>query len=372
MTGVTTRSGAEPLIVMEQVVKIFHTGAGEFPALRGVSAEFYPGELASVVGKSGSGKSTLVNMITGIDHPTSGTVCIGERCVHAMGEGEMSVWRGRNLGIIFQFFQLLPTLTLLENVMMPMDLAGAYPQADRRVRARELLAWVGLEADVEALPAAVSGGEQQRAAIARALANDPPILVADEPTGNLDTAAAERILGIFHQLVAEGKTVLMVTHDRDLARRADRVLLLSDGELIPPRIVEAFPRLPHPRLLWLAHNLQRRQVPPGRPLQASEVGLFLVERGQLNVRLRRADGRSPAVARIGPGGFLSQLDLAAVRASLAGLSSGEGEPLELLTLERDLLEGWLAEAPEQGSLLREARDARSASGQDGAGRERAP
>jgi putative ABC transport system ATP-binding protein len=223
-----------PLIEMESIVKVFKSSAGEFTALKGVTACFYEGEFVSVVGKSGSGKSTLVNMITGIDHPTSGTVKIGDVMVHKLSESKMSRWRGRNLGIVFQFFQLLPMLTLLENVMLPMDFCGVYDPEERADKAMALLEMVDLEDYAHSLPYAVSGGQQQSTAVARALANDPPILLADEPTGNLDSKSAERVFEIFTGLVERGKTILMVTHDPGLASRTGRVLSIVDGELSSP------------------------------------------------------------------------------------------------------------------------------------------
>lgn len=228
----TVEPGAGSLIQMRQIVKTFKTPAGDFTALKGIDADFYPGEFVSVVGKSGSGKSTLVNMITGIDRPTSGEVKIGDTYVHRLNESEMSRWRGRNLGIVFQFYQLLPMLSLLENVMLPMDISRLYTPAERERRALELLDRVGLAAVAHKMPAAVSGGQQQSAAIARALANDPPLIVADEPTGNLDSRAAAAIFELFEGLVAQGKTVIMVTHDPALAQRAGRILRLADGEIV--------------------------------------------------------------------------------------------------------------------------------------------
>jgi putative ABC transport system ATP-binding protein len=224
--------GSPPLIEMRGIVKIFKSAAGDFTALKGIDACFHQGEFVSVVGKSGSGKSTLANMITGIDHPTSGSVRINGTYVHNLSENDMSVWRGRNLGIVFQFFQLLPMLSLLENVMLPMDFCDMYEASQREQRALELLQLVGLKDYADQLPAAVSGGQQQSAAVARALANDPPILIADEPTGNLDSRAAEGVFQIFTQLAEQGKTIVMVTHDRALARRTHRSLLLVDGELV--------------------------------------------------------------------------------------------------------------------------------------------
>jgi putative ABC transport system ATP-binding protein len=221
-----------PLIVMEDITKIFKTPAGDFMALQDITTCFYQGEFVSVLGRSGSGKSTLVNMLTGIDRPSKGTVCVQGECIQGISESKMSAWRGRNLGIVFQFFQLLPTLTLLENVMLPMDFCNVYAADERPARAMDLLRLVNLENFADKLPAAVSGGQQQTTAIARALANNPPVLIADEPTGNLDTHTADYVFSIFTQLVDQGKTILMVTHDETLAERTDRILRLSDGELV--------------------------------------------------------------------------------------------------------------------------------------------
>ncbi len=226
------RYGNDHLIELRQVVKTYQTAAGPFHALKGVDLRVDPGEFLAVVGKSGSGKSTLINMLTGIDRPTSGEILVGNTAVHTLTEGQMAEWRGRNLGVIFQFFQLLPTLTIVENVMLPMDFCHMYAPRMRQQRAMQLLEQVELADHAHKLPSAVSGGQQQRAAIARALANDPPILAADEPTGNLDSKTAESIFSLFEGLVQQGKTILMVTHDRDLARRVTRTIVLSDGEIV--------------------------------------------------------------------------------------------------------------------------------------------
>jgi putative ABC transport system ATP-binding protein len=231
------------LISLRQVVKTFETAAGSFTALRGIDLQVKPGEFLAVVGKSGSGKSTLLNMITGIDRPSSGEVLVGDKAVHKLNEGQMAVWRGRNIGIVFQFFQLLPTLTLIENVMLPMDFCNTYPARQRQPRALQLLAQVGIADQADKLPTALSGGQQQRAAIARALANDPPILVADEPTGNLDSHTAEAILQLFQDLSRSGKTVLVVTHERDIARWSTRIIKLADGEIVNETTRDRLPTL---------------------------------------------------------------------------------------------------------------------------------
>jgi len=207
-------------------------------ALSGVDLQVDVGEFIAVVGKSGSGKSTLINMITGIDKPTSGEVLVGETPVHTLSEGRTAVWRGRHIGVVFQFFQLLPTLTVIENVMLPMDFCNVHTMRERPERAMDLLEQVGIAGHAHKLPSAVSGGEQQRAAIARALANDPPIIAADEPTGNLDSKTAESVFQLFEKLVDEGKTILIVTHDRDLVRRVTRTVTLADGEIVDEMVRE--------------------------------------------------------------------------------------------------------------------------------------
>jgi putative ABC transport system ATP-binding protein len=219
-------------IDLRQVVKIYEGTAGAFTALKGVNLNVGAGEFVGVVGKSGCGKSTLINMITGIDRPTSGNVIVEGTEVSRLSEGQLAEWRGRNVGVIFQFFQLLPMLTAVENVMLPMDLRGTYDPRERPERARRLLELVGVGDAADKLPAEMSGGQQQRVAIARALANDPPLLVADEPTGNLDSRTANDVFDRFAGLVDQGKTIVMVTHDRDLARRVSRTVTLADGEVV--------------------------------------------------------------------------------------------------------------------------------------------
>lgn len=209
-----------------------YAGAGEgFTALHNISLQLPPGEFTAIVGKSGSGKSTLLNMLTGIDHPSNGSVVINGTDVHTLDESALASWRGRNIGIVFQFFQLIPTLTVVENVLLAMDFVNVIPKSGRRSHAEKLLQQVGIGQHGDKLPAALSGGEQQRAAIARALANDPPILVADEPTGNLDSHTSELIQALFRDLVAAGKTVIVVTHDRGVAARFGRVITLKDGSV---------------------------------------------------------------------------------------------------------------------------------------------
>jgi putative ABC transport system ATP-binding protein len=221
------------LIDLNRVEKAYQTPAGDFYALKGIDLQVRQGEFVGVVGKSGAGKSTLVNMVTGIDRPTSGRVRVGTQEVHTMNEDQVATWRGRSVGVIFQFFQLLPMLTCAQNVMLPMDFANLYHSPkERRERAFYLLDQVGIVEQADKLPSAVSGGQRQRVAIARALANDPMFLAADEPTGNLDSKTADAVFRVFEKLVDEGKTILMVTHDRDLASRVTRTVHLADGEIV--------------------------------------------------------------------------------------------------------------------------------------------
>ncbi|MBI2752104.1 MAG: ABC transporter ATP-binding protein [Betaproteobacteria bacterium] len=217
------------MIELQTVSKTYPGAGGGFTALNRVDLKFPAGEFAAIVGKSGSGKSTLLNMLTGIDHPSTGTVVINGTEVHTLDESELASWRGKTIGIVFQFFQLIPTLTVLENVLLAMDFVNVIPKTERQARAESLLKQVGIGQHAHKLPAALSGGEQQRAAIARALANDPPILVADEPTGNLDTGTTEVVQGLFRELIAAGKTVIVVTHDRTATARFGRVITLKDG-----------------------------------------------------------------------------------------------------------------------------------------------
>jgi ABC-type lipoprotein export system ATPase subunit len=222
-----------PIVDLRQVNKTYNTPAGDFYALKGIDFQMQRGEFITVVGKSGAGKSTLVNIITGIDKPTSGEVHVGAYPITEMSEDQVAAWRGLNVGIIFQSFQLLPRLTCAQNVMLPMDFASArHEPKEWRERALHLLDQVGIAEHADKPPTAVSGGQRQRVAIARALANDPMLLVADEPTGNLDSKTADAVLGVFEKLVDEGKTILMVTHDRDLASRSDRIVQIVDGEIV--------------------------------------------------------------------------------------------------------------------------------------------
>lgn len=345
---------AEPaLIEMRGVRRVFHTTAGEFTILKGIDVTIRAGEFVSIVGRSGSGKSTLANMLTGIDHPSSGTVRVGDVYIHKMSESNMSEWRGRELGIVFQFFQLLPMLSLLENVMLPMDFCNMYAQGEREDRALQLLQRVGLEAFAHKLPGAVSGGQQQSAAVARALANDPPVIVADEPTGNLDSKTAESIIQLFEELVTAGKTILMVTHDRLLAQRANRILVISDGELVREPVSRAFPHIPHEQMLALSHGAVEKRLAPGELLLAqgqAAAQYYLVIGGVLETFQPQNGSAESILERTCAG---QELDLLAARQRLgpqAGVRAAGDGPVDLLVFEREQVHGYLSPAADESVL----------------------
>jgi putative ABC transport system ATP-binding protein len=224
-------NGKVPLVQVIEVVKSFRVGSGEVTVLKGISFDIRGGEFVSIVGPSGNGKSTLLNMITGIDRPTDGKVIVTGLEIHKLSENRLAAWRGQHVGIVFQFFQMLPALSLLQNIILPMDFTKKYSRREKHERAMDLLEIVGLADQAHKLPGTVSGGQQQRAAIARALANDPELLVADEPTGNLDTRNANDVFDLFLKLIEQGKTILVVTHDKEIARRVPRTVEIIDGRI---------------------------------------------------------------------------------------------------------------------------------------------
>jgi ABC-type lipoprotein export system ATPase subunit len=353
---------ASPFIELRDVFKVFKTAAGEFPALSGVNLGFERGEFTAIIGKSGSGKSTLINMITGIDHPTSGMVRIGDTELYKMKEGQMAEWRGKNLGIVFQFFQLLPTLTVLENTMLPMDYCKIYDPAERETRAMELLKLVSLEDVADKLPAALSGGQQQIAAIARSLANDPPIIVADEPTGNLDSRTADMVLNIFEELASKGKTILIVTHDPTLVQRATRRVIISDGELVNEQIFHALPSLPHPQMLKLTKLARPRHYDNGVVIArqgGADNGLIIVTRGRVDVTRERFMRKQEVVTTLHPGECVSELDMLEVPPADITFRTVDG-PVEILCISLDQFNQFLAANPKSDKILRDAALANSA------------
>lgn len=340
---------AAPMIELRRVVKTFKNAAGEFTVLKGIDLMLYQGEFVAIVGKSGSGKSTLLNMMTGIDHPTGGQVVVNATDLYErMNESQRSLWRGRNMGIVFQFFQLLPMLSLLENVMLPMDYAHLYDFEERPQRAMELLKLVGLEAQANKLPVAVSTGQQQAAAIARALATDPPLLVADEPTGNLDSRSAQVIIDLFQSLADQGKTIVMVTHDPSLTQRTNRTIIISDGELVNEAVARALPLLNHRQMLAVTKTAQRRRIEAGRTILKREETVdefFIVESGIAEIVLTGKERNDTTVSRLGAGQFFGEIELLRGGKSLASVrASGDG-PVEVLVLPRDAFLNLLKQSP---------------------------
>lgn len=230
--GEVSKNGHKPLIDLRELVKVYQTAAGDFIALNGINLQIYTGEFLGIIGKSGAGKSTLLNLVSGVDELTSGEIMIDGVSLHAMDEDQRATWRAKNMGVVHQSFQLLPMLDLVNNVMLPMDFVGSFHPSESRKRALELLNLVGIEQHAYKLPSAISGGQQQRVAIARALANDPEIILADEPTGSLDTGTADTVFTTFENLVRDGKTIVMVTHDNSLAPRFSRRVHISDGQIV--------------------------------------------------------------------------------------------------------------------------------------------
>jgi len=341
------RNGNEHLIELQKVVKTYETEAGDFTALKDIDLEVDTGEFVAVIGKSGSGKSTLINMITGIDRPTSGEVLVGDTTVHKLSEGKLAEWRGRNVGVIFQFFQLLPTLTVVENVMLPMDFCHMYSMRERRERAMYLLEQVGVAEHAHKLPSAVSGGEQQRVAIARAVANDPPILAADEPTGNLDSKTAESVFQLFERLVDEGKTILMVTHDRDLARRATRTVILSDGEIMEEYLARTLPALTERQLIQATRNLDRQEYTPGSMIVregAPPDRFYIITKGQVEVLVQASNGQELIVARMGSGQYFGEIELLRGGTNIATVRAAPDTGVEVATLDRETFNSVIVES----------------------------
>jgi len=329
---------AEPMIQMQKVVKKFKNAAGEFTVLKGIDLTMRCGEFVAIVGKSGSGKSTLLNMVTGIDHPTAGLVFVNKTNIYKMNESQRALWRGKNLGVVFQFFQLLPMLSLLENVMLPMDYVGMYDFDERPKRAMDLLKMVGLEAQAHKLPVAVSTGQQQSAAIARALATDPPVICADEPTGNLDSRSADAIIELFDRLVKDGKTIAMVTHDPSLTERTSRTIIISDGELIDETVAHCLPLLKHRQMLEVTRQLERSTFQPGSVIlqQGQHVDyFFMIVSGVVEVALNGQNQKQMTIARLGPRQFFGEVELMRGGKSIACIRASSECRVELVALHRD-------------------------------------
>ncbi len=329
-------NGQHGLIELCGVDKSYKTAVGDYPALRNIDLQIHAGEFVSVIGKSGSGKTTLINMITGIDRPTSGEVWVNGTAVHALRESQMARWRGKNLGIVFQFFQLLPIISVIENVMLPMDFCNSYPVRQRTERALHLLDLVGLADHAYKLPTALSGGQQQRVAIARALANDPPIVIADEPTGNLDSKTAEAVFALFNELIAQGKTIIIVTHDSDLAKRTNRTALIADGEIVNEYLAKALPTLTPMQLLEATRKVHAQQYEPGAMILTeghSSDTFYVVSKGTVEVVLPRP-GQSDVIAlQLGPGKYFGEMEFFHDRRNRASVRAYEGGPVEVLAID---------------------------------------
>ena len=331
-------SASEAMIELHSVVKKFSNAAGEFTVLKGVDLTIKRGEFVSIVGKSGSGKSTLLNMVTGIDHPSDGHVVVNGMDIYTgVTESQRSRWRGKNLGIVFQFFQLLPMLTLLENVMLPMDYVDLYDFDERPARAMELLTLVGLEKFANKLPVLVSTGQQQLAAIARAMACDPPLLVADEPTGNLDTRSADKIIQLFEGFVTQGKTIVMVTHDPSLTSRTHRNIIISDGELINETISRSLPQLRHRHMLEFTRIVGEKIYQPNETIISRDQHVeqfFMIRKGEVEVVLLDERKKEYVLSRLQAGEFFGEMELLRGGKSIANVRAGS-QPVEIQTIPRE-------------------------------------
>ncbi len=355
--NIDSSNGNRSLIEIRNVVKNYKTAVGDFPALKGVDLDMKAGEFVSVIGKSGSGKTTLINMIAGIDRPTSGEVWVNGTAVHELNENQMARWRGRNLGIVFQFFQLLPMLSLVENIMLPMDFCNTFPMKEREDRALHLLDQMELADHAYKLPSAISGGQQQRVAIARALANDPPVILADEPTGNLDSKTADTVFELFSQLVSEGKTIIIVTHDSGLAKRAERTALIADGEIVNEFVAKALPALTHEQLLMSTRQLETIKYDAGAMILHegdNRKNFHIVTKGTVEVFLQRENASDVVVAQLGPGKYFGEMEYFHDQANRASIRASEMGPVEVVALDYDELHTLLSESESTRDALQAA------------------
>ena len=333
-------NGHKPMIHLRDVHKYYKTAIGDYHALNSVDLQINAGEFVSVIGKSGSGKSTLLNMITGIDRPSKGEVHVNGTAVHELNENKMARWRGKNLGIVFQFFQLLPTISVIENIMLPMDFCRTYPMREREQRALSLLEMVDLADHAYKLPTALSGGQQQRVAIARALANDPPVIIADEPTGNLDSKTADSVFELFKNLVAQGKTIIVVTHDSGLAKRTERTALIADGEIVNEYVAKAMPTLSREQLLEATRTAKTQQYGAGTMILAEGThadAFYIVTKGTVEVILPR-EGQSDVIAlQLGPGKYFGEMEFFHEKKHRASIRASESGPVDVLAIGYDKL-----------------------------------
>jgi ABC-type lipoprotein export system ATPase subunit len=341
------------MIDLRDVHKYYKTAVGDYHALNSVDLQINAGEFVSIIGKSGSGKTTLLNMITGIDIPSNGEVWVNNTAVHKLSENKMARWRGKNLGIVFQFFQLLPMISVVENIMLPMDFCRTYPMRERYERAMELLKLVELADHAHKLPTALSGGQQQRVAIARALANDPPVVIADEPTGNLDSKTAESVFTLFNDLVAKGKTIIIVTHDSALAKRTHRTALIADGEIVNEYVAKAMPTLTPSQLLQLTRTAKMQHYEAGTMILSEGTNadsFYVVSKGTVEVVLPRANQSDVVAVQLGPGKCFGEIEFFHEKKHLASIRASESGPVEVLSIGYDQLKELL----DQSEVTREA------------------
>ncbi|RJP54110.1 MAG: ATP-binding cassette domain-containing protein [Anaerolineaceae bacterium] len=342
-----------PIIDLQNVNKFYKTAVGDYHALKEVGLQIEAGEFVSIIGKSGSGKTTLLNMITGIDRPSDGEVWVNGTGVHGLNENRMARWRGKNLGIVFQFFQLLPMISVLENIMLPMDFCRMYTLSERRKRAMELLELVELADHAHKLPTALSGGQQQRVAIARALANDPPVVIADEPTGNLDSKTAESVFALFNDLVAKGKTIIIVTHDSALAKRTHRTALIADGEIVNEYVAKAIPTLTPSQLLQATKLARIQSHDAGAMILAEGTNadtFYIVSKGTVEVILPRANQSDVIAVQLGPGKVFGEMEFFHEMKHRASVRASEAGPVEVIAIGYEQL----SELLDQSEVTREA------------------
>jgi len=344
---------AHTIIDLQDVNKSYKTAVGDYPALKNIDLQINAGEFVSIIGKSGSGKSTLLNMITGIDHPNTGGVYVNGMAVHELSENRMARWRGKNLGIVFQFFQLLPTISVIENIMLPMDFCRTYPMREREKRALSLLEMVELADHAYKLPTALSGGQQQRVAIARALANDPPVVIADEPTGNLDSKTADSVFELFNNLVSQGKTIIVVTHDSGLAKRTHRTALIADGEIVNEYVAKAMPTLSREQLLQATHVAKPQQYEAGTMIFSEGTNadaFYIVTKGTVEVILPRPNQSDVIAVQLGAGKYFGEMEFFHEKKHRASIRASEAGSVEVLAIGYDQLNELLS----QSDVTREA------------------
>jgi putative ABC transport system ATP-binding protein len=335
------------IIQMQDVVKTYGTDDVPFAALNHVNIDIKQGEFLGITGKSGAGKTTLLNMISGVSKLTSGNILfhwIGHESsspsipITSLNEDKLALWRGENLGIIYQSFELMPTLSLVENVMLPPDFLGSYQPLTSKKRALELLDLVEIVDHAYKIPAHISGGQKQRVAIARALVNDPHLIIADEPTGNLDSRAADNVLNLFQNLASRGKTILIVTHDPSITERTDQTIILSDGEIIDQTIARALPFLTHPQMLAATRQAKKQKVAPGAMIlqQGESVEhFFMIVSGEVEIIVKSEQTKEMRLARLGHGQFFGEVELTQGGRSMAQVQ-GAGSGAELALLPKEL------------------------------------